>query len=297
MKTRFCLFFFVLSASQAFGAPNAKSVPVAWDAVYERFGCASEISLAVSGHHGVQPDLIVGMEPDPGLDRQFELAQATVFPLRSGKLGQPAFANLSGAVKAIAPCRIQVSLPPSGAARAVLHLRVHPKTRVTLEINSQLSTSFVVTHGAILHKGMILTDRGPRHALAAMAIAYSENPSGSGPELVRDNTGRFNILPQGVRRHLIETPNIALSSRAGASLACCKAGELVTFRVRISPDGRVVEAKPGNISDSQVEALTDFVESLQFKPFMVDGVMVPAEGVLPLLVLDQAAPRRILVGY
>ena len=92
-------------------------------------------------------------------------------------------------------------------------------------------------------------------------------------------------------------PGVALASRVGLPLSGRQIKDIATFHVRISPEGRVLEARPGNLPEDEAEALAGIVHSLRFTPFEVNGVFVSAEGVLPLLILDGPGAPRILAGY
>ena len=271
---------------------------IEWQPAYKTFACASDLTIKVTWVGNGPPDFILGLETDPKLTGQVQMDLATIVPpSRSSMNAALAFQNVPERLWETVPCTISFSSLPQEGKRLALHARFGPNQRVILAVNEQMSINFVVGEGAIVYDGKVLADKGKLYVLKALGAAYSRSWEKAGPEVARSLTGQYFITSIGFRNHLIESAEIGLASHRAVD--CCaktpvfaqalsptqpsSAPTLVTFKVRVSPEGSVVSATASNAPQS-LSGLSTLVRSVKLKPFLADGGPVFAEGLLTLLV-------------
>lgn len=257
---------------------------IEWNPEYLRFSCDSAVVLRASLAPLAAEELIVGLEGSPEVAGNVMLALASVVPTPAEPAaGKRVFANHPAGITQSAPCIYDIAVRLPERERPVLHVRVKPGTRVTMIANGETVASLAVTRGALLHNGRIITDAGALYVLQAAAVAVTRGFSENSTELVADARGRRLITPKGFRHHLVETSYLKFASRVDWNDECCAGATLVTFNLRVAPNGEVVAAEPLDVPAEHTDRLARLLRGLRLKPFEEDGVPVAAEGVLTLL--------------
>jgi len=278
------LLLFLCSVASAQIGVQHGSPAAPWNVNYRSVDCKDTITIHVTGSGIPTPDFILGLDGDPALGDDVSFALASIYTIHSGSFvpSRP-FDDLTDRMKDSVPCVLNVFLSKSEPKRVVLHVRAAPARHVSLDLESQPRTEFVMGGGSVIYDGRVVMDSGRLHVLKLLALTYVRGSTQSNSEVVRLPTGKYFITAIGLKQHLIENSEISFPPSKGTRFACCENAKLATFKIDVSPAGQVTSAVSVKVPAEESTKLTGLVSSLRIKPFQYDGKYVTAEGYLTLL--------------